>query len=84
MKIKVQDLSLLPPDQKIKLILLQAEEINLLKESISQLKLKIKALEERKSKNSRNSSKPPSTRPFRNAGWIFKHCPNFKYSLLVK
>lgn len=61
MKIKVQDLSLLPSDQKIELILLQAEEINLLKESISQLKLKIKALEERKSKNSRNSSKPPSS-----------------------
>ena len=58
---QIKDLSHLSPEQKIEFILLQAEKINLLEESINQLKTKIKTLEEKKAKNSRNSSKPPSS-----------------------
>lgn len=58
---KIKDLSHLSPEQKIEFILLQAEKINILEESINQLRAKIKMLEEKKRKNSRNSSKPPSS-----------------------
>ncbi|MDB6095928.1 MAG: Transposase [Francisellaceae bacterium] len=56
-----KDLSSLTHSEKIEIILLQAEQINLLKESLERLKVKIKMLEEKKHKNSRNSSKPPSS-----------------------
>ncbi len=57
----MQDLSFLTPEKKIEFILLQAEKINLLEGSINQRKARIKFLEEKKRKNSRNSSKPPSS-----------------------
>jgi hypothetical protein len=56
-----KDLSSLSHSEKIEIILLQAEQINLLKESVERLKVRITSLEEKKHKNSRNSSKPPSS-----------------------
>ena len=53
------DLSSLSHSEKIEIILLQAEQINLLKESVERLKAKIKMFEEQKHKNSSKSSKPP-------------------------
>jgi transposase len=58
---KIKDLSLLTPEQKVELILLQSEENNLLKEELKKYKAKIKGLESRFSKNSRNSHKAPSS-----------------------
>lgn len=58
---QIKDISFLTPEEKTEFILLQAEKINLLEESINQLKARIKMLEEKRKKNSRNSSKPPST-----------------------
>ena len=58
---EIKDLSHLNPDQKIEFILLQAEQINLQKERIARLESQITVLKERKAKNSRNSSKPPSS-----------------------
>jgi transposase len=55
---KIEDLPLLTPEKKIELILLQAEQVQLLKEVVKNLKDKIKKLQ---CKNSNNSHKPPSS-----------------------
>lgn len=55
---KIQDLSLLTPEKKVELILLQAEENNLLKEEVKKLKDSLQRLQ---NKNSKNSHKPPSS-----------------------
>ncbi len=52
---KVQDLSLLTPEKKVELILLQAEENNLLKEENKKFKDNLQRLQ---NKNSKNSHKP--------------------------
>ena len=46
---QIKDLSLLTSGEKIEFILLKAEQINILKETLDQLKTKIKVLEEMKS-----------------------------------
>ena len=58
---KLNDLSLLTTEEKLELIILQAEENNLQKEQIRNLKEKIKRLESKEAKNSKNSHKPPSS-----------------------
>jgi len=58
---KITDLSLLTPEEKIEFILLLSEQNNLQREEISKLKEKFKKLESRLAKNSKNSHKPPSS-----------------------
>ncbi len=60
-KIKVTDFSELNAADKITLFHLQQEQINLLKEKNKRLENRLKTLESKLSKNSANSSKPPSS-----------------------
>lgn len=58
---KKEEIRKLTSTEKTFLIDMLQEKVNLLQEQVSRLNAKVKNLEDQKSKNSRNSSKPPSS-----------------------
>ena len=58
---KKEEIRELTSAEKTFLIDMLQEKVNLLQEQVSRLNAKVKNLEDQKSKNSRNSSKPPSS-----------------------